>query len=80
MEKIFESVKFIIYDNMYVNLEDILFDSKFIDLNLDDLDIADLLMSVEEEFDVEFNDEEYNSLKTVNELCELIYKKTKKDF
>ncbi|MDP4121042.1 MAG: acyl carrier protein [Bacillota bacterium] len=38
------------------------------DLGADSLDIVDLLMSIEDEFDVEIPDEEIENIKTVGDL------------
>ncbi|MCI8554044.1 MAG: acyl carrier protein [Clostridiales bacterium] len=38
------------------------------DLGADSLDVVDLLMSLEDEFDVEIPDEEAEHIRTVNEL------------
>lgn len=45
------------------------------DLLLDSLDIIELVMSVEEEFNLEFPDEEIENCKTVEDICNLIESK-----
>ena len=47
------------------------------DLGLDSLDIVEILMSVEEEWGIVFDDDETTSLKTVGDVIALIEKKTK---
>lgn len=42
------------------------------DLNADSLDIVELLMAVEEEFDVQIPDEEIENLKTVGAVVDYI--------
>ncbi len=42
------------------------------DLGADSLDVVDLLMSVEDEFEIEVPDEEVENLKTVGELVKYI--------
>ncbi len=42
------------------------------DLGADSLDVVDLLMSIEDEFEVEIPDEEVENLKTVNQLVKYI--------
>ncbi len=42
------------------------------DLGADSLDVVDLLMSIEDEFEVEIPDEEVESIKTVGALVEYI--------
>lgn len=80
MEEILKNVKILIEENCYIETDDVTMDTIFIDLGLDDLDMVDLIMNVEDFYTIEFSDEEYDSLRVVSELCELIYEKTKKDF
>ena len=47
------------------------------DLGLDSLDIVEILMSVEEEWGIVFDDDETTSLKTVGDVIALIERKTK---
>ena len=42
------------------------------DLNADSLDVVDLLMSLEDEFDVEIPDEQAEQIRTVGELVSYI--------
>ncbi|MCQ2514103.1 MAG: acyl carrier protein [Ruminococcus sp.] len=44
------------------------------DLGADSLDVVDLLMSIEDEFDVEVPDEEIENIKTVGSLVDYIEK------
>lgn len=44
------------------------------DLKLDSLDTVELLMAVEEEFDLVMSDEDADKLKTVKETIEYIHK------
>lgn len=80
MEEILKNVKILIEENCYIETDDVTMDTIFIDLGLDDLDMVDLIMNVEDFYNIEFSDEEYDSLRVVSELCKLIYEKTKKDF
>jgi len=80
MDKIFSDVKMIISNELFFDNENILFESTFRELNLDDLDIVDLIMYVEDFYNIEFNDEEYESIHDVKKLCEIISDKIKKDF
>ena len=80
MEEILKNVKILIEENCYIETGDVTMESVFFDLGLDDLDMVDLIMNVEDFYNIEFSDEEYDSLRVVSELCKLIYDKTKKDF
>lgn len=53
-------------------------DSAFKDLKIDSLDLADMVFEFESEFDVQFEDDELMSLKTVADVVALIEKKVQK--
>ena len=57
-----------------VNEEDIQWDSKFIDLDADSLDMVELVMFLEESFSIEIPDEEAGSIVTVGDACGVIKK------
>lgn len=42
------------------------------DLNADSLDVVEILMSIEDEFDVEIPDEEIENIKTIGDVVEYI--------
>lgn len=42
------------------------------DLGADSLDVVDILMSIEDEFEIEIPDEEVDNIKTVGDLVEYI--------
>ena len=47
-------------------------ETSFEELNFDSLDVVDLLMSIEDEFELEIPDEETDKIKTVGELVQYI--------
>jgi|TARA_R110002124_G_scaffold60925_1_gene167026 acyl carrier protein len=56
--------------------EDITLDSKFIDdLKADSLDIVELVMEFEDEFDVTIPDDDYDKIKTVGDVVGYITEK-----
>ena len=57
--------------------KEVTLESNLKDLGLDSLDVVELLMDLEEEFDVEFENEEMVSLKTVKDVVETIDNKRK---
>ena len=57
-----------------VNEEDIQWDSKFIDLDADSLDMVELVMFLEECFGIEIADEEAGEIVTVGDAIEVIKK------
>ena len=67
----FDRVKKIVVDQLGVNEADVTIDSTFIDdLGADSLDIVELIMAFEEEFDIEIEDAE--NLKSVQDLVAYI--------
>ena len=70
---IFEQVKKILCDQLDLEEEQVNEDSEVIDdLGADSLDIVDLVMSLEEEFDTEIPDEDIENLKTVGDIVKYI--------
>ena len=57
-----------------VEIDSIEWDSKFIDLDADSLDMVELVMFLEECFSIEIPDEEAGSIVTVGDACAVIKK------
>lgn len=69
----FEKVKKIIVDQLGVEEDEITMESSFIDdLGADSLDIVELIMALEEEFDLEIPDSEAEKITTVGDVVEYI--------
>ena len=69
----FEKVKEIIADKLSINEDEITMDSSFLeDLNADSLDIVELIMALEEEYDLEIAEEDAKSMKSVKNIVEYI--------
>ena len=70
---IFEQVKKILCDQLDLEEEQVNEDSEVIDdLGADSLDIVDLMITLEEEFDTEIPDEDIENLKTVGDIVKYI--------
>ncbi|MBC8546194.1 acyl carrier protein [Clostridiaceae bacterium NSJ-31] len=70
---VFEKVKGIIMDQLDVEEDAVTMEASIIDdLGADSLDVVDLVMSLEEEFDVEIPDEEVENIKTVGDIVKYI--------
>lgn len=70
---IFEQVKKILCDQLDLDEEQVTEDSEVIDdLGADSLDIVDLVMTLEEEFDTEIPDEDIENLRTVGDIIKYI--------
>lgn len=69
----FEKVKAIVVDQLGVDEADVSMESTFIDdLGADSLDIVELIMAFEEEFDVEIPDDVAEKIKTVSDTVTYI--------
>lgn len=74
----FEKVKAIIVDQLSVAPEDVKMDSTFIDdLGADSLDIVELIMAFEEEFNTEIPDDVAEKIRTARDAVELLDKADK---
>lgn len=68
-----EQVKGIIVDQLGVDEEAVVMEASFIeDLGADSLDIVELIMALEEEFDIEIPDEEAEKIVTVGDAVNYI--------
>ena len=70
---VFEKLKTIIAEVLNVDPEEITMDTTFMDdLGADSLDVYQIIMGIEEEFDIEVPAEEAENITTVEEAVELI--------
>jgi acyl carrier protein len=70
-----ERVKKIIAEKLSVDMEEVVPEASFVDdLGADSLDLVELIMSMEEEFDTEISDEEAEQLTTVKDAIDYINK------
>ena len=75
---IFENVRKILVEQLDVDEDAVTMESVVIDdLGADSLDIVDMVMSLEEEFDIEIPDEEIENMKSVGDIVHFI--ESKKD-
>ena len=70
---VFEKVKDILVDQLDVEEEKVTLEASIIDdLGADSLDLVDLVMSLEEKFDVEIPDDQVENIKTVGDIIKYI--------
>ncbi|HOW90300.1 MAG TPA: acyl carrier protein [Elusimicrobiales bacterium] len=78
-ENLEERVKKIIVTQLAVDASEVTPQSQFVqDLGADSLDTVELVMALEEEFDIEIPDEDAEKIKTVGEAVEYIKDKQSK--
>lgn len=70
---VFDKVKGIIVDQLDVDADKVTVEANITeDLGADSLDVVDLVMSIEEEFDIEIPDEAVEKIKTVGDIVSYI--------
>ncbi|NMB33653.1 MAG: acyl carrier protein [Clostridium sp.] len=70
---VLEKIKKIVVEQLGVEEEEVSMESSFIDdLGADSLDIVELIMALEEEFDIEIPDDEAEKISTVNDVVEYV--------
>jgi acyl carrier protein len=68
-----DKVKKIIADKLSVDMEEVVPQASFVeDLGADSLDLVELIMSMEEEFDIDISDEDAEKLITVQDAFDYI--------
>lgn len=76
MKKIEKVIKKIIAEQLGMDVEEIRNDLSYVDdLGADSLDIVELIMSLEEEFEVEVPDEDAEKLLTVQDTLDYVQQK-----
>ncbi|OUO56881.1 acyl carrier protein [Candidatus Avelusimicrobium gallicola] len=79
VENVQERVKNIIVDQLGVEADQVKPEAQFVnDLGADSLDTVELIMTLEEEFNIEIPDEKAEKIKTVGEAIEYIEQNAKK--
>ena len=77
---IFDKLKVMISEQLDVEEDDITMDTSFQDdLNADSLDLVELIMFIEDEFELEVEDEEVENIQTVRDAVEYIQTQTDLD-
>ncbi|MCI5820441.1 MAG: acyl carrier protein [Elusimicrobia bacterium] len=79
VENVQERVKNIIVEQLGVEADQVKPEAQFVnDLGADSLDTVELIMALEEEFDIEIPDEKAEKIKTVGEAIDYIEQNAKK--
>ncbi len=70
---VFEKMKKILSEQLDADIDTITLETDIADdLGADSLDVVEMLMSIEDEFEIEIPDEKIESLKTVGQVVEYI--------
>ena len=75
-KEIFQKLKTIVVDQLGVNAEDVTMEATFVDdLSADSLDIVELVMNIEETFEIEIPDSAAEKIVTVGDVVDYIQEK-----
>ncbi len=69
---VFEKIKGIVADKLSIEENEVTMDTTLEDLGADSLDIVEVIMALEDEFEIEISDEEAEKISTVGDLVEYI--------
>ena len=70
---VFEKVREILCDQLEIDPDEVTLDTDLVtDLGADSLDLVDVVMSLEDEFDKEIPDEDVENIKTVGDIVSYI--------
>ena len=70
---VFERIRALIAEQLELDEEEITMDSALIeDLGADSLDVVDLIMSIEDEFEIEVPDEAIENMRTIGDAVRFI--------
>ena len=73
MASVYDRVRGIIAERLGVDEEKVTMEAEFIgDLNADSLDLVEVIMAMEQEFDVEIKDEDAENIRTVSDAVQYI--------
>ena len=74
-----DKIKTIVAEQLGVKIEEVISNASFVDdLGADSLDTVEMIMALEEEFEIEIPDEDAGKIKTVSDIIEYIDEKVKK--
>lgn len=69
---VFEKIRDLIVEQLNVDEDSITMDTAFSDLGADSLDVVELIMAIEEEFDLQIADEDVEGITTVGDVVEYV--------
>lgn len=73
MASVYERVRGIVAERLGVDEEKVTMEAEFIgDLNADSLDLVEVIMALEQEFEVEIKDEDAENIRTVADAVQYI--------
>ena len=70
-----EKVKAIVSEHLELAVDSLTIETTFEEIDADSLDIVELVMALEEEFDLEISDQEIEEIKTIGDIVSFIESK-----
>jgi acyl carrier protein len=71
-----DDIKEVVVEQLSVNADEVKDDAKFVeDLGADSLDVVELVMALEEKFDIEIPDDEAEKIQTLNDVVTYVESK-----
>ncbi|MBC8238490.1 MAG: acyl carrier protein [Helicobacteraceae bacterium] len=71
-----DDIKEVVVEQLGVNADEVKDDAKFVeDLGADSLDVVELVMALEEKFDIEIPDDEAEKIQTLNDVVAYVESK-----
>lgn len=70
-----DRVKKIVAEQLEVDIDSLTLETTFEEIDADSLDIVELVMALEEEFDLEISDQEIENIKSVGDVVKYIESK-----
>ncbi|NPV92152.1 MAG: acyl carrier protein [Firmicutes bacterium] len=77
MDALFEKVRAVVSRHLEMDLEKLLPETTFEQIEADSLDVVEIVMALEEEFDIEIPDEKIENVKSLQEIVDVIRELTK---
>jgi acyl carrier protein len=76
MMALIDDIREVVVEQLSVNADEVKNDAKFVeDLGADSLDVVELVMALEEKFDIEIPDDEAEKIQTLNDVVAYIESK-----
>ncbi|MGS0764184.1 acyl carrier protein [Syntrophomonas curvata] len=73
MQEFYAQARKILAEQLEIELENIDMDTKFEDINADSIDIVEMIMALEDIYDVEFPEEDLEEYPTMGSLVKALY-------
>lgn len=73
MEKLFDFARNILAEHLGINPQSIEWDTTLEGINADSIDIVEMIMAIEDQYDVEFPEDDLEEYKTMGSLVQALY-------